>query len=175
MEVLVKNKPKLILAFMMMLILAGCSNMGGMDAEYAEIPVGMAYTEGKEIYFMHTEASDADIAELLTDMMDSPVIHVPSLAAVPESSLASVYVFENGLEGMGPLGFQPDVFDAPPGSAGYSPLRVLILVRWQAGIDARELRSVEEILAALNAGELQLSRTGIVINMPFVTWDGGMR
>ena len=87
------------------------------------LPAGLAYAEGKEIYFVHTEASDPEIAKLLSDMMSSPVLFVPALADVPESALANVYVFENGVEGMGPLGFQPDVFDNPPGSTGYSPLR----------------------------------------------------
>ncbi len=40
----------------------------------AELPAGKAYAEGKEIYFMHTEASDAGVADKLTNMMKSPVV-----------------------------------------------------------------------------------------------------
>lgn len=155
--------------------LAACSGAGKMETKFAEIPVGMAYVGGEEIYFMHTEASDPDVAALLTKMMDSPVLEVPALAQAPDALLANVYVFENGLEGMGPLGFQPDVFDGPPGSAGYSPLRRLNVVTWADDGKARLVKSAEEVLAAEEAGELKITQPGVVINMPFVTWPGGKR
>jgi len=73
------------------------------------------------------------------------------------------------------LGFQPDVFDSAPTSPGYSPLRELDLVGWKDGTNARELTSAEEIQAAGKKGELSIKRTGVVVNMPFVTWPGGGR
>ncbi|MBM3123821.1 MAG: hypothetical protein FJZ87_01970 [Chloroflexi bacterium] len=141
----------------------------------AELPAGKAYAEGKEIYFVHTEASDEGVSDTLTNMMQSPVILVPSLANVPEEALAEVYVFTNGVEGSGPFGFQPDVFDNPPGTEGYSPLRRLNVVTWAEGASARELRSASEVLDARDAGELDIEQPGVVINMPFVVWDGGKR
>jgi hypothetical protein len=141
----------------------------------AELPAGKAYAEGKEIYFIHTEASDAGVAETLTNMMKSPVVHVPSLANVPEESLANVYVFTNGVEGSGPFGFQADVFDNPPGTAGYTPLRRLNVITWMEGATASELKSVAEVLKAESNGELSIEQPGVVINMPFVVWDGGQR
>jgi hypothetical protein len=97
------------------------------------------------------------------------------LAKAPDDMLANVYVFKNGLKGMGPLGFQPDVFDNPPGTEGYRPLRRLILLTWKDEKTARELKSVAEVKAALDKGELTSEQPGVVINMPFVTWPGGMR
>lgn len=141
----------------------------------AELPAGKAYAEGKEIYFVHTEASDAGVAEKLTGMMKSPVILVPSLANVPTESLANVYVFSNGVAGSGPFGFQPDVFDNPPGTDGYSPLRRLNVIAWVDETKARELKSAADVLAAETAGELTIEQPGVVINMPFVVWDGGQR
>ena len=47
------------------------------------IPAVAGYSEGAEIMFLHTEASDQKIAQLLTDMMGSPVVHVPSLSLTP--------------------------------------------------------------------------------------------
>lgn len=141
----------------------------------AELPAGRAYAEGKEIYFVHTEASDAGVAEKLTNMMKSPVILVPSLANVPDEALANVYVFTNGLDGSGPFGFQPDVFDNPAGTDGYTPLRRLNLVTWADPTKARELKSAAEVLDAEKAGELAIEQPGVVINMPFVVWDGGKR
>jgi hypothetical protein len=108
-------------------------------------------------------------------MMKSPVMFVPSLASVPDESLANVYVFTNGIEGKGPFGFQSDVFDNPPGSDGYTPLRRLNVITWADGVGARELTSVSEVLEAEANGQLTIEQPGVVINMPFVVWDGGKR
>jgi hypothetical protein len=139
------------------------------------VPPVKAYTEGQEIEFIHTEASDPKIAKILTDMMASPVLLVPSLAQAPEGMLAHVYVFTNGVKGGGPLEFQPDVFDHPPGTAGYSPLRSLMLVTWKEGQSARELKSAVEVQEAESKGQVTIERPGVVINMPLVTWPGGRR
>lgn len=179
MRSITKSFPRTLIAFSALLvsvfILSACSAAPAMSGEFASIPAGKAYSEGKEIYFSHTETSDAGIAETLSDMMKSPVLFVPSLADVPESALANVYVFENGVSGKGPLGFQPDVFDNPPGSAGYSPLRQIILVKWAEGIQARELKSAAEVLEAETNGDLTTTLSGVVVNMPFMVWDGGKR
>jgi hypothetical protein len=156
-----------------LLALSACAPKSMGDT--AIMPVGRAYAEGQEIYFMHTESSDGEIARLLTDMMDSPVLEVPSLAGVPDDILANVYVFANGIEGMGPLGYAPDVFDFPPGTAGYSPLRRLNVVTWVNPAEAREFKSAAQVLAAEAAGEVTIEQPGVVINMPFVVWDGGKR
>ena len=96
-------------------------------------------------------------------------------AHVPDDLLANVYVFTNGLEGSGPFGFQADVFDYPPGTDGYTPLRSLHVITWAEGSTARELKSVGEVLEAETNGELTIEQPGVVINMPFVVWDGGKR
>lgn len=156
------------------LILAACAPQAA-EMPKAELPAGKAWADGKEIYFVHTEASDAGVAEKLTNMMESPVMLVPSLANVPDESLANVYVFTNGIEGMGPFGFQADVFDNPPGTDGYTPLRRLNVVTWVDASNARELTHVDDVLAAEAAGEVTIELPGVVINMPFVVWDGGQR
>ena len=157
-----------------MILLTACTPQQSGPLK-AELPAGKAYAEGKEIFFVHTEASDAGVAEKLTNMMKSPVILVPSLANVPDESLANVYVFTNGVTGSGPFGFQPDVFDNPPGTDGYTPLRRLNVVTWVAANQARELKSADEVMAALAADQVTIEQPGVVINMPFVVWDGGKR
>ena len=164
----------LVFSLILAAVLAGCAPQAE-EMPTAALPAGMAYAEGKEIYFVHTEASDPDVAELLTGMMSSPVILVPALGDVPENALAEVYVFDNGEEGSGPLGFQPDVFDNPPGMEGYSPLRRLNVVSWVDPANARTLKSAAEVLQARDAGEVTIAQPGVVINMPFVVWDGGKR
>lgn len=150
----------------------------GMEMDMSGVPMvpaGMAYSEGEEIRFIHTEASDADVAKLLSDMMSSPVLHVPSLAKSMDDMLAIAYVFKNGEKGMGPLGFQPDVFDNPPGSEGYTPLRKLVFVTWNDEGKARLLKSETEVVQAEQNGEVTLEVSGVVVNMPFITWPGGQR
>jgi hypothetical protein len=90
--------------------------------------------------------------------------------------LANVYVFTNGVKkGEGPFKFQADVFDRPPGTEGYSPLRAVNLVTWKDERRARELLSAAEVKAAEAAGEIDIERPGAVVNMPLLTWPGGRR
>lgn len=166
-------RAKFLIAVFLASLLAACAPKEEMPT--AVLPAGKAFANGKEIYFVHTETSDAGVAQLLTEMMSSPVIHVPTLADTPAEMLADVYVFDNGLEGMGPFGFQADVFDNPPDSDGYSPLRRVNVVSWVDPSKARLLTSVGEILAAKDAGEVTIAQPGVVVNMPFVVWDGGQR
>lgn len=152
----------------------------GFTAGYFVNPVGIprvaGYVEGQRISFIHPEASDPKVAELLTDMMNSPVLLVPSLAQGPESMLGNVYVFKNGVKkGEGPFKTQADVFDRPAGTDGYTPLRSVNLVIWKNERAARELKSVAEVLAAEKAGEVTIERPGVVVNMPLLTWPGGRR
>jgi len=139
------------------------------------VPSITGYLEGQEILFQHTEVSDPQVAELLTEMVSSPVLVVPALAQAPPSLLANVFVFKNGVRGGGPFKYQPDVFDNPPRSEGYRPLRALALVTWKNGQAARVLKSAREVKAAEQAGEIVIERPGVVVNMPLVTWPGGRR
>lgn len=158
-------------------LLTACgSGMGGMNMSgMGMAPAVNGYAEGQPIRFMHTEASDGAVADMLTAMMRSPVLLVPELAQAPAAMLANVYVFVNGVKGEGPFGFQPDVFDSPAGTPGYRPLRALVKVTWNSSQTARLLTSSAEVDKAQSAGELTLQRPSIVINMPMLTWPGGGR
>lgn len=138
-------------------------------------PVVKGFYNGGEVLFIHTEASDSQVAGMLTQMMGSQVVLVPNLAQAPQSVLATVYVFTNGVKGDGPFGYQADIFDSVPGDPGYSPLRAIHLVVWEEGLKAHELRSAEEVQAAASKGELKITRSGAVANMPILEWPGGSR
>ncbi len=156
----------------------GAALFTGYAAAYAikpAVPNVKAYLDGREILFQHTEVSDPKVAELLTEMMKSPVLVVPALAQAPPALVANVYVFTNGVRGKGPFKFQPDVFDNPPGSEGYRPLRAIHLIKWKNARAARVLKSANEVKAAERAGEIVIERPGVVANMPLVTWPGGGR
>jgi hypothetical protein len=141
--------------------------------EYA--PLVKGFYQGGEVQFIHTEASDPQVASMLTMMMGPEVVLVPGLAESPGPVLAEVYVFTNGIEGSGPFGFQPDVFDSAPDDEAYSPLRSVNLVAWAEGATPRELRSAEEVKAAEAGGEITIERPGVVVNMPILVWPGGQR
>jgi hypothetical protein len=148
--------------------------MGGPLGQNPTPPVKGLY-KGQEILFIHTEASDPQVAGMLTRMMGPKVLTVPSLAKIPQDLLADVYVFTNGLKGDGPFGFQVDVFSAVPGDAQYTPLRSVILVTWREGGKPRVMGSVEEIQAAARTRAIALKRPGVVVNMPIITWPAGQR
>lgn len=158
--------------------MSGMSGMGQMETEFPSddlAPLVRGIYEGDELFFIHTEASDPDVASLLTEMMGPQVIAVPGLADIPEELLGNVYVFTNGVDGGGPMGFQPDIFDSIPGDEAYTPLRALNLVTWQAGAAPRVIDNVAEIEAAQAEGEVEIERSGIVVNMPILVWPGGQR
>lgn len=162
----------------------GMKSMGGMGSMASApnapvVPAVTGFSEGKTILFIHTETSDKKIAKLLTDMMGgSPVLLVPSLANAPKEMLARVYVFTNGAKprgAMGPFGYQPDVFENPPGNPGYSPLRKIVLVTWKNSASARILKSAAKVEEAVKNGDVKIEESGIVVNMPMLTWPGGKR
>jgi hypothetical protein len=169
------NKSKLFLLVSLLLVLVSACAPQQKGSAKAELPVDKGYANGKEIYFTHTEASSAEVAEKMAAAMESPVLYVPSLASVPHDALANVYAFTNGVPGASMSGFQLSVFDNPPGTEGYSPLRLMSMVTWKDETKARELKSAGEVLAAAEAGELTVKQTPVVLNMPFVVWDGGQR
>lgn len=167
-------KRNLIVTALVAVIIAGFV-LGARFLFGAVVPPVDGFTEGERIRFIHTEASDPQVAALLTRMKGSPVIVVPELAKVPRELLTNVYVFKNGVKGNGPFEFQADVFDNPPGTKGYSPLRALNLVSWKNEAAVRELRSAAQVKRAIEAAELVVEQPGVVVNMPLLTWPGGSR
>jgi hypothetical protein len=140
------------------------------------LPPVQGLYDGDEVFFVHPEASDPEVAGMLTEMMGgSPVLVVPRLAEVSQGATDDVYVFTNGVQGMGPFGFQPDVFASAPGDSTYSPLRRVVLVTWRDDGRARVLRSADEVTAAVDSNDVDLEKTDVVVNMPFLTWPEGER
>ena len=137
------------------------------------LPLTRGYANGHEVFYISTDASDKDLAAHLTNLTGSRVVYTQSLANTPPAALANIYAFKNGIEGTGPLGFQPNLADSEPGQAGYSPLWRIILVQWKEGQTATELKSEQEITAALGDGKLTIEPTSMVVNCPFVKWEGG--
>lgn len=194
---LISGKHKLspyFFSLIVVLLLAGCEQNfvkdwdeqpQDMTAAMGEVPDSLqamnlaplvkGYYGGEDLYFIHTEASDSAVANMLTEMMGAKVIYLPKLAQTPDTLLANIYVFKNGIEGHGPFGFQPDVFGSVPGDPNYSPLRSIHLVRWNEDADPKELLTAEAIKQAEEKDRLTIQEPGIVVNMPVLVWPGGHR
>jgi hypothetical protein len=163
----------LVVLSLLAVVLSACQSTSAPNV--AEVPAGKAYANGETIYFTHTEVSDKDVATLLTNMMKSPVIFVPSLAQAPDAITTPVYVFKNGIAGSGPLKFQADVFENTPDDAAYTPLRKIVFVTWKNEGQAKEVKSAAEIQTLATSGAVTLEKSNVVVNMPFITWKGGKR
>lgn len=75
----------------------------------------------------------------------------------------------------GPFGYQPDIFDSAPIEPAYSPLRRVNLANWQPDATPRLLQSTDELVAAQDAGEVTITPTETVVNMPMLSWPTGHR
>ena len=137
------------------------------------LPLIKGYVKGHEVLYITTEASDKKVAEYLTNITGSRVVYAPALNNAPAGSLANIYEFKNGIKGTGPEGFQPNVADSQPGDRGYSPIWRINLVEWKQGVTPRELKSEIDIIAAQDKGDLSIKPGNVIVNCPFVKWNGG--
>jgi hypothetical protein len=138
-----------------------------------DIPLSKGYIDGNIAYFIAVDASDKKVVSSITNNTGFPVNYAPLLAQTPNSSRGQGYIFTNGIKGEGPNGFQIPVANAVPGDEDYSPLWQTNFVKWNDNATARELKSVEEIMAAQSNGELTITNTNIIVNSPAIKWQGG--
>jgi len=132
-------------------------------------PLSKGYVNGKIAYFIATDASDNQTAASIADNLGYKVNYAPSLTLIPESARQQGYEFLNGIQGEGAFGFQLPVASALPEDKDYSPIVQLNFVEWNNNnAAARELKSVEEIIAAQIDNELEITKTNILINSPAV-------
>jgi hypothetical protein len=66
-----------------------------------------------------------------------------------------VNVFMGGIEGSGPMGGQPSVFDSSAGDPSWSPYWDHMTYVWEEGADARVLTNEPEVYEARDAGEVE--------------------
>jgi hypothetical protein len=138
-----------------------------------DIPLSKGYIDDNIAYFIATDASDKKVVSSITNNTGFPVNYAPLLAQTPNSSRGQGYILTNGIKGEGPNGFQIPVANAVPGDEDYSPLWQTNFVKWNDNATARELKSVEEIMAAQSNEELTITNTNIIVNSPAIKWQGG--
>jgi hypothetical protein len=136
-----------------------------------DIQLSKGYIDGNIAYFIATDASDKHAVSSITNNTGFPVNYAPLLNNISESIRGQGYVFLNGVQGEAPGGFQLPVANAVPGDKDYSPLWQTNFVKWNNNATARELKSVEEIVAAQHNGELTITETNIIVNSPAIKWQ----
>ena len=138
-----------------------------------DISLSKGYIDGNIAYFIATDASDEHAVSSITNNTGFPVNYAPLLNNTSESIRGQGYVFLNGVQGEAPGGFQLPVANAVPGDGDYSPIWQTNFVKWNDNATARELKSVEEIIAAQKNGELTITETNIIVNSPAIKWKDG--
>ena len=140
----------------------------------AEIPLHTGLYNGEELLYIITDTNGEKHAELITKKQKWKVEIAPPLSDVPESALAKVYMFTNGIGGDGIHDHQHEVFSSTPAETEeYSALRSVSHVEWKLGQNPEILDSEEKILDAQEAGRVKIEETEAVINMPQIKWPEG--
>jgi hypothetical protein len=84
------------------------------------------------------------------------VVGSPRLADAPAASATGrVNVFMGGVEGPGPMGGQPSVFDSSAGDPSWSPYWDHMTYVWKEGANARVLTKEADVHEARDAGDLE--------------------
>jgi hypothetical protein len=110
--------------------------------------LGQCFPASRYFVTSHSIAPAAD----MTKTINAPRLHAgPSKAKVT----GRTNVFMNGVEGPGPMGFQPSAFDFDAGDPAWSPYWDHFAYKWTDEAKARVLRTQAEIFAARDAGELE--------------------
>lgn len=124
--------------------------------------------DGKTIYYIVTDATPSDPAKTM-GVVDSQVIS----SLVTSSAAVDIFQFSNGLEGAGPLGFQPGIAAAAPGDESYSPMWRIYLTEWNDPSQAKLLETRADIDYYKSADMLTTSlarpmNSDHIVNCPFV-------
>ena len=136
----------------------------------ATIPLHLGYYDGDSVYYIITDASDKELADTITAIQDWKVEIAKPLASAPDSALSTAYLFSDGISGDGINGFQAEVFTTTPAQEAYSALARIVQVDWNDDATPRLLNSADMVMAASDAGELVLTSTDVVVNMPQIVW-----
>ncbi len=120
-----------------------------------------AWFNGEDVYYIRTDASDADYATT------EKLVHVPLLNAAmsAEGATAPMYTFTNAADDQYP------VVSTTPSQENYTSAWHVHSVTFNG--DPEVLTSQEAILEAEEAGAVTIEALSLVVNHPLVKWDGG--
>ena len=159
-----------------LLVLSGCQSQQLPVLYTAEkglhlsLPLIQGWNEGHKVYYVTTDVSDFDMAQRL-GVNYAPRLKdaVPAYPKPPglKTVLERIYVFPKGEQGS-ILPSSPEPLGPGSQDTHYSPLWLLYEVNWQPDALQQLLTSEEQLLAAEEAGKLQITRTAVVANCPVV-------
>ena len=125
-------------------------------------------------WYILTDTSAAPMAPMMSIPASPATANLPSVHATDK-----VWVFVNGLEGAGVMGFQSAIFGNPAGHPAWSPFWDHFALRWEDPAEARVLESAAEVRELVAAGRLtQYNGTpdshpqGFVVNCPVPVLSG---
>lgn len=97
--------------------------------------------------------TDVELAPMAEGMA---VAHSPAFAGVSDAGATGrTNVFMNGLEGPGPMGFQPSVFDTQAGDPEWSPFWDHLTYAWADGAEPTVLTTEDEVHQTRDGGDLE--------------------
>lgn len=118
--------------------------------------------------YIVTDTSTAEMAPMMAIAASPPTQALAEAGATDE-----IWVFGNGIEGSGVMGFQPAIFDNKATEPAWSPFWNHFTLVWKDDATPRVLKSAADIKAALDAGELDEFNgvpdshpNGFVVNCP---------
>ena len=140
----------------------------------AKIPLHSGFYNSEELLYIITDTNGEKHAELISEKQNWKVELAPVLSNAPKEALANVYIFTNGVVGLGIHGYQNEVFsNTPEQKEEYSALRIVNNVEWKRGQNAEILDSEEKILEAKEDGRIKIEETEAILNMPQIKWPTG--
>ena len=125
-------------------------------------------------WYILTDTSAAPMAPMMNIPASPATADLPAVHATDK-----VWVFVNGVEGAGVMGFQSAIFGNPAGHPAWSPFWDHFALRWEDPGEARVLESAAEVRELVAAGRLtQYNGTpdshpqGFVVNCPVPVLSG---
>lgn len=158
------------MAVLVVLTAACASPASAPPAASVQLPVLRGWFDGQAVFYVTTDASDAGAArKMKANFAPRLAQALPRGPQAPGQAtvLDKVYAVSN-FE-------QPSIFASAPDPMGpdsrdraYSPLWRMVMVTWRTGHHPRALTSEEQVLAAVEAGQVTLEQTDVVVNCPIV-------
>jgi hypothetical protein len=140
----------------------------------ATIPIHEGLYNGNSTFYIITDSSQQEYAEMITKKQGWKVEIAPSIEKISEDTLQTIFIFKNGVKGDGIYRHQKEIFSSTPSQElEYSGLNSVIEVTWKKGQNAMILGSYEEVMDAEKDGRVEFNKTGVVINAPQILWPGG--
>ena len=140
----------------------------------ATIPMHEGFYNGNSVFYIVTDSSDKEYAEIITKKQSWKVEIAPAIKKILEENLQTIFIFKNGVSGDGIYGLQKEVFSSTPSQQlKYNALNSVIEVTWKKGQNATILESYEDVINAEKNGRIEFNKIGVVINTPQIIWPDG--